>query len=666
MLTESAGKQAVSNPAAELPDDDDIVDLLEVVKPGKTIAGQTGDAAADFEAMLHKLSDDVEGGGEAPFPDPNPVDYTVDHNEELELPDMADVDALLETLGESAGGTSAKDRAQDPLAGGDAQAAKAEDVSVEDLDAMPLGGRHDLPESVTIDDDFLADLGGEADAPAPDKAAGSAPDLDLDIDALLGEAPAAPEKPASKKIPPSLQPKAAPDKKPQAPAAESKSGASRDEVDLNELDALLDDVLAGAPSTSEAPDQPEEDDALLDAALAAPDSDVTARQQDIDTLRGDMQRLEAGLRDAIAANRKGVENDLAATLGRAATAETISTELKGLVAKQGGSLQSQGSKLEELATALTGASARLDRLEQAQAALEALNKSQKTLGERLKKLEQAQSVLDEGKTALEALTKDHQAAVARLNTLEQSQTAPDEGKAALEALDKALTAAGERLDKLEEAQAALGADKAALEALDKDHKADETRLDALEQEEARLAARLQEAEQSFVGQTEAVKALEKALADQTAALDALRQAQAEGIARLDKLEHSGQDETLKELTGSLPLFQSRLDGVEQSLAEQIGRLKKVESAANAHLARSGETDAQLSDCLKTVREMAQNQSLFSDRLGALEQKLAAAPSLERLEALERKFADLESGMEKAAAAAAAKVIREEIGALLGA
>jgi predicted nucleic acid-binding Zn-ribbon protein len=148
-------------------------------------------------------------------------------------------------------------------------------------------------------------------------------------------------------------------------------------------------------------------------------------------------------------------------------------------------------------------------------------------------------------------------------------------------------------------------------------------------------------------------------------VDSLRQAQTEAAARLDRLEQSGGGESLKDLADRLPLMQSRLDGAEQSLAEQIGRLKKVESATNAHFARVEEIDLQLAEYVKTVREMAQNQSVFSDRLTALEQKLAGESLSGRLDALERKFEDLEAGMEKAAAAAAAKVIREEIAALLG-
>ncbi len=87
------------NAALDLPqdDDDDIVDLLEVVKPGKKISTtHTGDFNADLDAVLSEFSQNTDTP--APFPDPSPVDHVVDLDETLTMPSMTDLDNLLESL----------------------------------------------------------------------------------------------------------------------------------------------------------------------------------------------------------------------------------------------------------------------------------------------------------------------------------------------------------------------------------------------------------------------------------------------------------------------------------------------------------------------------------------------------------------------------------------
>ena len=88
-------------------DDDDIIDLLEVVKPGKATVSDDEESMDDFSADLDSMLENLEKKERAesaagrPFPDPTPVDHEVDLNETLTLSNMNDLDSLLESLGAS-------------------------------------------------------------------------------------------------------------------------------------------------------------------------------------------------------------------------------------------------------------------------------------------------------------------------------------------------------------------------------------------------------------------------------------------------------------------------------------------------------------------------------------------------------------------------------------
>lgn len=117
--------------------DDDVIDLLEVVKPGRNLkqdaGGDDGDFSADLDAMLDGLSEGEEEAGAsdpAPFPDPTPVDYKVDHNETLDLPGMDDLDKLLKSFGPP-GADSGKEETEEPDF-------LDTDQDMPDLDALPV------------------------------------------------------------------------------------------------------------------------------------------------------------------------------------------------------------------------------------------------------------------------------------------------------------------------------------------------------------------------------------------------------------------------------------------------------------------------------------------------------------------------------------------------
>ncbi len=166
------------NAVMEEDDDDDIVELLEVVTPGKAAkigAGESGEAdfSADLEAMLDEVSaNEARKNDKDPaFPDPTPVDHTVDADEELAMPGLGDVDSLLKTLG-------ASEAAKSPTAG--------PGVAADTDDAAPLGtkagDKNGQPPAVPVDLDDLP-------LPKPRKAAASketTPDKEADPPTLRG------------------------------------------------------------------------------------------------------------------------------------------------------------------------------------------------------------------------------------------------------------------------------------------------------------------------------------------------------------------------------------------------------------------------------------------------------------------------------------------------
>ena len=209
---ETAGIEDALELDAESADDadDDVVDLLEVVKPGKAPApagGDDVDFSADLESMLDSLSQAEkahdDAGADGAFPDPTPVDHEVDHNESLDLPGMDDLDAILDSLGAAAPDTS--DAADTQGNGSPADDFLDEELGLEDLDAVPAmsaagkspaasdadyldallaeaengdaAGLADAPTDALADDGRPADPGAEAlqpDAPGPD---GLEPDM---------------------------------------------------------------------------------------------------------------------------------------------------------------------------------------------------------------------------------------------------------------------------------------------------------------------------------------------------------------------------------------------------------------------------------------------------------------------------------------------------------
>lgn len=234
-------------------DDDDILDLTEVATPGKSFAGppEPGDGPADFGADLDALLDSLAPDGTvsapaappsataspespiaAPIKDQTPVAHTVDPNEEMAMPETSDIDSLLAELGADVPADPLDPPAAAPIPGFDGLLAKAKEA-----------------EAQKAAEEKAAEESARAVAAAPKSAA-----------------------------PPG--------------SGITAGGSGRDEddaesFDLNELDALLDDILATAPEMRPAvpaepvaagavepsrPAVPEKEAAGADAALAEDDS----------------------------------------------------------------------------------------------------------------------------------------------------------------------------------------------------------------------------------------------------------------------------------------------------------------------------------------------------------------------------------------------------------
>ena len=262
--------------------DDEVIDLLEVVKPGRKMKQDADsddrDFGADLDAMLDGLSE--AGGRSSPphisdeparFPDPTPVDHKVDHNETLDLPGMDDLDGLLKSLGDS----SANDGAEQEAATPDIDPA---DLDLPDLDALPVPTAASPKTAAPVpppaaekkaaakaippdpdDDDLLASLLAETQ-PAAEKAdkPASTPDPDDDLFAELDLALGADDKIDSSSLGDDLLAAAAGHEQPAAKAA------APDSDNLN-LDALagLDSDLSGNGEPALA------DDDAIAAALEA-------------------------------------------------------------------------------------------------------------------------------------------------------------------------------------------------------------------------------------------------------------------------------------------------------------------------------------------------------------------------------------------------------------
>jgi hypothetical protein len=226
----------------------------------------------------------------APIANQDDSGHVVDPNEELDLPPLSDLDALLEELGVQ-DIDAAPDAHLSGLSGGD------------DLDAMPSPGpaapgpaaRGKTGESGVSSSSKTSPAQSEVDlaAVAAGVAAAKAksePEPELDLTAIFDE----PAKAASVPVPPAPKVPNEPD--------------SVDGIDLNELDALLDSVLSAAPKPAPAPAP-----GPSAPAFAAPgEVDVEALQNEIAALKAELADLKGNIdKYAAAAAARVIREEIA-------------------------------------------------------------------------------------------------------------------------------------------------------------------------------------------------------------------------------------------------------------------------------------------------------------------------------------------------------------------
>lgn len=248
---EAAGIEETPRLDADADADDDVVDLLEVVKPGI------------FSA---------QGGA---FPDPTPVNHVVDPNESLDLPGMDDLDAFLSSLGAETGPdapVSPEDKLPDTGHG------------MEDLDAVPALGAATSEKPDRMDADYLDSLLAEAENQGSATPATTPASLPLeDLDPLydkMAVSPAPPQQGEEKGAPLDYALTAALDA---AVTAEEDFEPDAQDVPFDAvrdaaLDALLQAAQAVADDQSPPPDEADDEPfgAALDISLATAAGDIAS------------------------------------------------------------------------------------------------------------------------------------------------------------------------------------------------------------------------------------------------------------------------------------------------------------------------------------------------------------------------------------------------------
>ena len=460
-------------------DDDDVIDLLDVVAPGK------GEA---------QLQANAQGSEFAPFPDPTPEDHVVDPHEELQMPDMDDLESLLKSLGAE---KTAPPKAPE---GGKAQAAQ---VAEADEDADMFGASlGDDPEELAAPassdaldaDSLLNELlgGGPAAAPegapakgAPVESAAPAVPLDDEFESMLGDMA------ASASLVPS--PEAEAHHKPAIPEESAQDFAAdvMDDDHMRKLDAMLDTMLADAPPTppAAAPVAPAKNAAVAEPVKKAPAATPVAGPEA--AALAQLQEQCAAQAERIADLEKTVAEASAGQEALATQAERIADLEKAVAEATAGqeALATQAERIADLEKAVAEATAGQEALA--------------TQAERIADLEKAVAEATAGQETLATQAE-------RIADLEKAVAEATTGQ-------EAGGAQAERIAVLEKAVAEATAGH-------EEHTAQAARIAALEKVVAEAAAA-----------QEAVAAQAERIAELTMAVDALQQPEGAHEQDLEKM-----------------------------------------------------------------------------------------------------------------------------------
>lgn len=627
-----------------------------------------------------------------------PDGHIVDPHEELHMPGMGDVDSLLNSLD-----IPPQPRAQEAAA----PSPKDTDDAVDKM-LGSLGGA-----SCPTPEDFApnAEQSAQADPMGLDEllAAGTMPEpvISDELEALLREAAPATAQPAPTKPQPTDQPAAAPQA---APAQAAEPQAAAPAHDLNEdLDALLHSIMAdqpnpapaqtqAQPAASQEPAQTTSDDALdaqaaqnmMDAPQAsasAPDSGpasaptpasvpepgipesavpaADAASDPVSDLAADLDMLLASINGPESA-AAGKSTDQTAASHPAKSDETLEFDLDALLAAadaeerglQPSTAESQAEAVQPSVENVPAAQQEPPVAAQPQAAPASPELSLDDVLDANDALEPdaMAKVLDQ--TGSAAAAAPAAASVAPASTADQIPA--QDMSALVERLDQyaaQLQQADARVSALESAVA-----EARAEAEQARTEADEARATA-QQAQTALDEALASAQSAHenVAQT-ATEALHTAQSAAEAAASAAAQQQA------DKPESTSSPEDL--FAADHPLHQRLLELISATAATAATEAA-AEAAATA--ARQAANEAVQSAMPQAeAKPQAEHEdpalleTLLDERMHAVNLTVKGASARldsveERLDELEPRFNDR---VEKAAAAAAARILREEIGRLL--
>ena len=654
-------------------DTEEIIDLTDLIEEGDSSARVSRESAekdmladqmkslndvpheADdaIDALLHQMEADAPAPAAQPAeeltspslsgPDAPSQGPDVNPNEQIVMPGIDDVDDLLNHLDIPGQPHAAADAPADDdtaldsavegllssvgvdVAAKPAPAAPAPAPAATIPDAKPVPAPPATPAAEADDpmESLLREMSGSA-KPAAAPARPSMDDdmeaaLNADLDSLMADL-------GDPVLPAAAQPAAA---APLTDLPSADTGASPAESDG--LDALLDepaslkDNTAGMPLASPAPAAPTSLDdmaALLDAAPASP-SDGAAPLDDM--FNEELAALEKKVaKSAPAAPAAAGADDMLADLDAAladlpdAAAAVTPPAAPAAPAAAGADdmLADLDDALEETSNATEiSAVADDEDIDAPQAADETMMDAPAVSGD-------SGALADLG-TRLEVLEALFRTAQERLDSMESGLSGAPQADAAQSRLDE-LTA------RLESVEAAAQAAAAAAQA------DSETGERLNQQLEAQQAA-----------QQAAQDAAQSRLDELTARLESV-EAAAQAAAAAAQADSETGERLNRQLEAQQAAQQAAQDATQTRLDELAARLESAEAAAQA------------------AADAAQADSETGERLNALETQ--AGSILARLEALESHLNDMapdfNARIEKAAAAAAARILREEIAALL--
>ncbi len=703
--------------------DDDIIELTEVIEKGTPVASAPSSSQEDiFGPAMSDL-----GNAKVPDLPPE-MDVDLDallaqmdsdggfsHLEEMERAKAAEAEAASQAASESAGGDDFDldamiAQAEDfvtptaPAASSGGAASSSQDDALPDMaDIDALLAEMDMPEQPADDaplepaspseqsaaqmDELLENIfeeGAPKAKPAQEEDASA--DLDALFDSVLNGEPAPEPAPAFEE-PVAPAPMAAEKPSPVDVSTmhfgeeKTPSSASKDDLDALFQDVLGETSLSAADVAKAVVDVQEKDEPLAQEpdmelldTLFGENSAETPPAPPADMPSGDQLSQEVShmvdealsfmQEPAPAAPAMAEEDDVWTSTAAVASAVTASAVVDEVVKPQ--AAEPVGAPVVDTATVqrVQSLEERLTLLEEHVAESMGASEANFTAS-----LQDSQGQMNFVQEELQALREQHAGQAQRLATLEEQMQASE---ASMSAMQEAMQA--EQAEQVEQLESVESAQNAA------EMEAQKEQLTALSAQLGELASRVALAEEN--NQAQRLATLEEQMQASEASMSAMQEAmQAEQAEQVEQLESVESAQNAAEMEA----HKEQITTLSAQLAELAGRVTAAEensqSIVRDALARDVAAREALSSYIEKLESVAKEavereseaQQHVHGTMEQLEQALQAQEQLsmtyaQRLTALEERLAHQEKTMqenvEKMAAAAAAKILREEIAALL--